>query len=405
MSVRQQTVIQRLRVKNYRSLVDVDLTFDRIMVLVGANGSGKSNLIDVLKFVRDVMVRDLDDAIVARGGIASLRRWSSKGAPDLSIQIDLIDPYWKGEYGFTIGSGRNGDWRVKSESMKIVPTESADSIFDTYTPVSYQVKEGKIIGNIVGLGYFGDNLKLIGSNSILLIKTINILKISDAVGEIYKLLSDMSFYTIYPDHLRDPQKPGNDYPLDERGQNLASVLRRIQRKPHQDVHNTLVYALGRVVDGVTGYSVRQLGNVLVTQLHHAAAEEGRSGPAFDLSQESDGTLRMLGILTAIYQNPPRSLLVIEEPELTIHPGALGVLCDVLKEAGARSQLVITTHSPDLIDIFPEYVLRVVEKRDGVTYVGPVSSQQREVIARKLFSPGELLRMEGLQLGSDLSTGR
>ncbi len=407
MSVRQQTVIERLRVKNYRSLADVDLKFDRLLVLVGANGSGKSSVIDVLKFLRDSMVRDLDDAIVDRGGIASLRRWSSKGASDVSIQIKLRDLSWEGEYSFVIGSGKDGAWRVKSEKLLIYrPGDSmllGLKIIDII--VEYHLKDGKVVGRTRGLDHLGENLPKLVSSTSLLLKQLRVLELSGAIDNIYRFLSEMSFYAIYPNILRDPQKPGSDYPLEERGQNLASVLRKLRNKSRKDTYNVLIDAIGRVVEDIRGYSVDQLGSVLVTQLHHTSPEEGRKGPKFDLSQESDGTLRMLGILTAVYQDPPRLLLAIEEPELTIHPGALGVLCDVVQEASARSQVVITTHSPDLIDRFPAEVLRVVEKRDGVTRVGPISSEQREVIKRSLYSPGELLRMEGLQLGSDLSTGR
>jgi predicted ATPase len=75
---------------------------------------------------------------------------------------------------------------------------------------------------------------------------------------------------------------------------------------------------------------------------------------------------------------------------------MGVLCDVLQEASARSQVIITTHNPDLIDRFPSEVLQVVEKANGITNIGSVSENQRVAIARKLFSPGELMRIEGLQ---------
>jgi predicted ATPase len=192
-----------------------------------------------------------------------------------------------------------------------------------------------------------ENLPALVSTSTLLMPQIRALSYLTAPDELYRFFADASFHTIYPDSLREPQKPGNDYPLDERGQNLASVLRSLQRNP--DTYGVLNDSLGRVVEGVSSYSVRPIGGFLVTRLQHASAEGGRRGPAFDLSQESDGTLRMLGILAALYQEPARALLTIEEPELTIHPGALGVLCDVIQEASARSQVIITTHSPDLID--------------------------------------------------------
>lgn len=212
---------------------------------------------------------------------------------------------------------------------------------------------------------------------------------------LYKFLREMEFYTLYPDNLRLPQKAYNPYRLSDEGYNLASVLRFLKKTKSPGV-SSLLEALGRVVPGLHDYSVSQVGGYLVTRLHHAPPREGKRGPAFDLAQESDGTLRMLAILTALYQDPPPSLLGLEEPELTIHPGVLAVLCDVLQECSLRNQIVITTHSPDLIDGLPADVLRVVEKANGVTQVGQVSESQRETIAEMLFSPGELMRIDGLR---------
>ncbi|OQY59665.1 MAG: hypothetical protein B6245_05465 [Desulfobacteraceae bacterium 4572_88] len=73
-----------------------------------------------------------------------------------------------------------------------------------------------------------------------------------------------------------------------------------------------------------------------------------------------------------------------------------MLGNVLQEAGLRSQVLITTHSPDLIDTFSPDMLRIVEKEDGVTKVGPLLKSQSEAIAENLFSPGELMRIDGLQ---------
>ena len=101
------------------------------------------------------------------------------------------------------------------------------------------------------------------------------------------------------------------------------------------------------------------------------------------------------MLTALYQDPPKSLLSVEEPELTIHPGALGVLSDILLEASRRTQLLLTTHSPDLISRLPVKSLRAVEKVDGVTLINEIDETQRKAIEQRLFSAGDLLRLEGL----------
>jgi predicted ATPase len=119
---------------------------------------------------------------------------------------------------------------------------------------------------------------------------------------------------------------------------------------------------------------------------------------FEASQESDGTLRVLGILVALFQEPPPSLIVIEEPEITVHPGVLGTLADLISEASQkRSQVIITTHSPDLISKFDPKNLRVVEwnYQDGTT-IAPVDETQLEIINDKLFTSGDLLRIEGLR---------
>jgi hypothetical protein len=93
--------------QNYRSLADVDIELDALNIFVGANGAGKSNIIDVLKFVRDSVVHGLDAVVLARHGMSAIRRWSSKGAPyDVSIQLSMQNDLWLGEYGFTLGSER-----------------------------------------------------------------------------------------------------------------------------------------------------------------------------------------------------------------------------------------------------------------------------------------------------------
>ncbi len=398
-------VIKRVQIKNFRSLADVDLHLDNLTVLVGANGTGKSNVIDVLRFVRDAITHGLDKAILDRHGMSAIRRWSPRGAPyDVHINLHMeSDEGWSGEYGFTLGSERRGEYRVKWERLHItgkddwlLPTKNQE----TAEPYTLEIKNSKwvrwpksITGIIKPLTPSPDPPNV--SNTDLTLFQIPI--IIGAQARMHSFLRNMSFYTIYPDLLREPQKPANPYPLQEKGENLASVLRELPKRNQPDIASTINEALEKVVEGVNHYKVSQVGGYLVTRLHHALDNgDEKRRPAFELAQESDGTLRMLGILTALYQQPPRDLLTIEEPEMTIHPGALGVLCDVIEEASTRSQILITTHHPDMVDRFSSDTLRVVEKVGGMTRIGPVDRGQCDILKQKLFSPGELMRIEGLR---------
>lgn len=156
-------------------------------------------------------------------------------------------------------------------------------------------------------------------------------------------------------------------------------------------------SLSLLVPGVTDLDVASVGGYLVVRLKH---QSGRDGTWIDLSQESDGTIRLLGLLVALYQRDSLSLMGIEEPELTVHPGATAPLADLLNEASQRYQVIVTTHSPDLIDCLVDYriteSLRIVELVDGVTVVRGVADSQREAVQRHLFSPGELHCMGELE---------
>jgi len=370
-----RTQITHLKVRNFRSLSDIDLHLEPLTVFVGQNSAGKSNIIDSLRFVRDAMTRGLDNAILERNGMSSLRRWSAKGRPyDVQIQITLQGrKNFKMEYGFTLGSELRGEYRIKHEKGIIFGKK----------PIVFEIRDGKLLN---APDEFEKRFPLPESQTNLILPSYPFSEFYGALRD----LRNMGFYTIYPNTLREPQKPANTVPLDEKAQNLASVLRALKKRKRSYTQEILD-ALGKVSSGVDDYSVTQVGGYLVTKLLH-----GKGGPGFELSQESDGTLRMLGILTALYQEPPRPLIAIEEPELTIHPGALGVLCDALKEASSRSQALITTHSPDLLYHFPAESLRVVEKIADATQVGPVAEHQRRAIEEKLFAPGELMRIEGFQ---------
>ena len=123
---------------------------------------------------------------------------------------------------------------------------------------------------------------------------------------------------------------------------------------------------------------------------------------FPATNMSDGTLRALGVLAALFQGfamdgaDPR-LVGIEEPEIALHPAAAGVLVDGIRDAAERAQVLVTSHSPDLLDndeISADSIVAVVLEH-GETRIGPLDEVGRSALRKRLYTAGELLRMNQL----------
>ena len=188
---------------------------------------------------------------------------------------------------------------------------------------------------------------------------------------------------------------GESHPLATGGENLASILRDMKHNKSRflsDLKGALTFA----VPGIRDIRVDSAGSYYVVELKHERDSGTERGSWFDLSHESDGTIRLLAMLTALFQDPAPSLICLEEPELAIHPGAMAVLSDAMEEAALRGQVLVATHSPDLIDRLPICSIRAVTAEDGSTRVGKVADHQLKSVREDLFSPGELHSMEGLQ---------
>ena len=115
---------------------------------------------------------------------------------------------------------------------------------------------------------------------------------------------------------------------------------------------------------------------------------------------SDGTLRALGILVALFQGGTEkrpSLVAIEEPEVALHPSAAAVLREALTVSAKRSQILITSHSPDLLDdraIHADSLIAVTAD-GGVTQIAALDGASRKVLRQGLYTPGELLKLNQL----------
>ena len=412
--------ITKIWAKNFRSIEYAELELGALTVLVGPNASGKSNLLDVLSFLADAAREGLESAITRRGGTDSIGRRSPNGrvlAPEIGFHVEVEGLTL--EYIVSLVIRGRVRHSIKREYASL-------HIGTGFKPVEVELIGGRLskpnlnqvagdegptltkVKRLIAEEIEGGDLNLISAKALLL--TLSLASIGTrtksptenpyfilqiALDNARAYLSRIAMYHIFPNSLRDPQRVTNSYPLDVDGENLASTLRDITKKKARFLRE-LKEALALAVPRVSDIRVRTVGSYYVVELKHEKGDGTGKGLWFDLAQESDGTLRLLAMLTALFQDPTPPLIGLEEPELAIHPGAMAVLADTMKEASLRGQVLVATHSPDLINLLPIESIRAVTAEDGSTRVGKVAEHQLKSVKDNLFLPGELHSMEGLQ---------
>lgn len=171
-------------------------------------------------------------------------------------------------------------------------------------------------------------------------------------------------------------------------------MRVLERRSPEEI-SRICQLLAAIVPNTTDVSPIKHGNKVTLRFTQEWPPSKRL--RFEAFSMSDGTLRAVGLLTAIYQHPVPTLLAIEEPEATIHPGALGAVLDLLRHASRRTQVIVTTHSPEVLDAewIEDRHLRIVECPEGATRIARVSDASRQALQQHLMGAGELLRSNAL----------
>jgi predicted ATPase len=200
--------------------------------------------------------------------------------------------------------------------------------------------------------------------------------------------------------MKATQSPDAGELLHRDGANVASVVARLGAvKP--EIKARIKLYLERIVPGISDVERVQLGPVETLEFRQRVT--GAKNPwKFYAANMSDGTLRALGTLVAVMQLADRAqpiqLVGIEEPETALHPAAAGALVDALREASNHTQILVTTHSPDVLDqldVETDTMLAVAAD-EGETRMAPVDPASREAMKRHLYSAGDLLRMDQLE---------
>lgn len=349
--------LKSFRVQHYKSIDDVTLDIaPDVTVIVGPNGVGKSNFVDAMRFFSEGTTIGFIGLTLKHATLAKLLPLSLKNEGRMYLEASFDKPNYVlpllGEVQILF-EGKGNDQCEFSMSMAM-PEQ------------------------------LGRPSELWGS-------------FPDQVA-VSRAVHSWQSYTLYPNTLRDANlfRKHSEKHLLEGGENWVSVLHSMQSTPEGQAALAQIYAALRVVmPAFDRLEIVEAGSFLIPQFWLHADKAGVAA-CLEPEQLSDGTLRLFGILLAAYQIPRPSLLIIEEPEQTIYPGALSLLADVFKEISGTTQVIITTHSPHLVQQFAPDQIRVATMQDGVTQIRNIHPHQKEAVEEGLLSLEEFMTQGGLQ---------
>lgn len=345
-------MISRLRLKNWRNFKKIDVALRERVYVIGPNASGKSNLLDVLRFLRDVAKPEgggLQKAVKDRGGITKLRCLLARSDPEVSIEMEFSErvdeaPVWR----YSLGFRSEG----KGQQRLLVSKERVENL-----------RDGKVLLDRPDHDDESDVDRLTQTHLEQINTNRNFREVAD-------FLASITYLHLVPQLLKHSDQLGG-YRLEDDpfGQGF---LERIAKTPERTSHARLSKIEDVLKVCVPNMSNLRFARDKVTGSPHLEAlyEHWRPDAGWQREDQfSDGTLRLLGIMWSLLEG--NSLLLLEEPELSLNEDIVRQIHPLIwrmqRQAKYRRQVFITTHSEALLQekaIDPREVIRLETTRDG-----------------------------------------
>lgn len=323
--------LDSIEIEGYRSIKKAKLRLEQINILIGANGAGKSNLVGVLGLLGDLVENKLQLHVGRRGGADALLHFGVKKTKQLRIKVTF---------------GVNDYEAVMEPSVKdrlIFASEKA--YFRGERPYVEALGEGHKESGLDEAAADRPN------------------KVADHVLKAMRGWKVFQFHDTSPTAgMKQKHAIGDNRTLQADGSNVAAVLYGLKKKKPSKKYRAIVDAVRAVAPFFDDFILERDEldpNVIQLEWRH------KSEPAyFDANSLSDGTLRFICIATLLLQPNKPSVIVIDEPELGLHPAAIVQLAALLRIAAHDSQVIISTQSVTLLDQFASEDIIVVERSDG-----------------------------------------
>lgn len=397
--------ITTLSIKGFRSLRDVTWHPGKLNVLIGPNGSGKTNLLRALALLKQATGGDLEQAVVRSGGLAQICwdgehregiRWNLESQDAWLTHGDEVNPqkltyelflhggYVSGDLGgFSVKHELLADYaRVKSgekpEPFKFLERDLRHAVF-------FDASENKLTAPE----------ERVKSKETLLSQVGGLFSAAET-GIFHAFLTSLGIYheLIVNDdaEVRRATVARREIQLREDGQNLIAVLHTLystNRAFKTQLNSAMRAAFGRDFDELEFPPAED--QRVQMRLHWRPLKSSHSS-----GELSEGTLRLL-MLIAVLANPRRGdFVAVDEPESYLHPGMFPIIADLAAEAAESSQVVFTTHSPQLLDALgtKSPVTTVTELVEGATQLRNLDSEElgrwmKRYTLGELFRSGEL----------------
>lgn len=338
--------MNQIDIKGYKSIKELSLQLRPINILIGANGSGKSNFLSFFDFLRQVYNRNLQE-FVALKGIDTFLHKGDKITSEISTH--LYFPYTNG-YSFTIKKGESG-FIFTEEGMW--HTSDANQFARNNIPITS----------------FGPESSLRFQSTSQYPRA----------GYIRKYIDQLAKYHFHDTGENSPfNKESNiendKYYLYEKGSNIGAFLFNIQ-KENPVVYNLIIKTIQSIAPYFLDFFFRpeSNGNLRLRWLSK------HSSTVFGINDLSDGTIRFIALTVLFMQPTLPETIIIDEPELGLHPTAIAKLAGLIKSVAAKNcQVIIATQSTDLISHFePEDVI-TVDQINGESVFERLDSEKLKV---------------------------
>lgn len=371
--------LNKITVQRYRSLRDVEIEMNDLNVFIGANATGKSAILDALRFLSEAArERDFRDPVLSRGGTLNLA-WKGKRAGSVELRAEFDD----GEDSLV------WDVRVTKADYDFTVSETVQRLSANSPPQQLLVsKDGE---GWWWSGEEGRQVKLKQPSSACALAAASV-DSSFRARAITDFVVGWGFFDPSPFLLRRDRGNYESGRLDPYGRNLAETLYGLERSSPETFER-----IRAATESMLGLPARIEPRESEDRFYFVQYEPGLEYPVNQMGVSS-GTLRTLALMTALHGRPGASLVGIEEPENYVHPTALRSFVECALDSGNDAQLVITTHSPLLLDFLADPpAVRVVKRRerDGTTVERPGDPDRiREALEESGFGLGEFYQTTG-----------